>query len=55
MIMIRKTAQDIQDLADKAKDSGSNFPSMSYEEGIIAALEWVLGTGDYDPQETPLD
>jgi len=29
----------------------SKFPGMSYEEGVRAALEWVLGHCDESPME----
>lgn len=41
--MIERTEEEIQELADKAKDLNGKYPGMTYEEGITAALEWVLG------------
>lgn len=37
--------QEIQDMADEATSAAykaSKYPGMSYEEGIHAALDWVL-------------
>ena len=28
-----------------ADDDGSRFPSLSYEDGVLAAIKWVLGRG----------
>jgi hypothetical protein len=50
---MRKSKQEIYDLIGKAVDAlekGSKYPGLSYEEGIIAALDWVLGNG-----ENPVD
>lgn len=48
-----KNLIDIEDLLDRAKeqlDSGTKkFYSMSYEEGIIATLEFILEQDDCDP------
>lgn len=48
-----RTEREIEKLIDraaKAAEVGSKFPGMSYEEGVIAALEWALGD-DIDPME----
>lgn len=40
-----KDESEIQKVVDDAADranAGSKYPGMSYEEGIRAALEWVL-------------
>ena len=33
----------IDECNDYIDDGGSKFPGMSYEEGVVAALEWALG------------
>lgn len=33
------------------EDGGTNWPGMSYEEGVSAALAWVLGDRDERPME----
>lgn len=30
---------------------GSRWPGMSYEEGVLAALAWILGQDDANPME----
>lgn len=30
---------------------GSRWPNMSYEEGVQAALEWVIGDAEEPPME----
>jgi hypothetical protein len=37
----------------EAEDSGSRWPSMSYEQGVKATLEWVIGTSDHPPMSVP--
>ena len=54
--MSRPTDEEIQDEADKATDIHRNEESklrgMTYEEGVAAALEWVLGDSDYTSPAT---
>jgi len=42
-----KSEQEILEQIDQASESvnegTSKFPSMSYEEGVKAALDWVVG------------
>lgn len=43
------------ELASTAMDEcGSCVPSMSYEEGVHAALSWTLGHTDRPPMALPL-
>ena len=47
-----KTQEDISDLVAacfEALENGSKFPGMSYEEGILAAIEWLEGDMEGDP------
>ena len=40
---------EIQDMADRAADAAykaTRYPGMTYEEGVRAALDWVLGGED---------
>lgn len=50
-----KTEDEIQEMADKATDASRHpkFTAMTYEQGVAAALDWVLGNMEGD--ETPLD
>lgn len=50
-----RTEQEIDDSINTAyelKDEvGSKWPDMSYEDGVIAALEWIKGDRDEAPFE----
>lgn len=42
----------VQNWAIGAMDSGnSKFPGMSYEEGILATLDWLFGMIDDAPDD----
>lgn len=44
-----KTQEEIDDVLNtcaEALDSGSKFPGMSYEEGVEAAIRWLLDDGN---------
>ena len=44
---IIRSEQEIWDLlsqcAEVEETGSSNYPSMSYEQGIKAAIEWIIG------------
>ena len=44
---ITRSNKEINDLLDKCYEAENNgesqYPGMSYEEGIKAAIEWVTG------------
>ena len=43
---------EVLNWASESEDNGeSKFPEMSYEQGVKAALEWVLGYTDIAPDE----
>jgi len=47
---------EIQKMADKASstvDEPTKYPGMSYEDGVLAALDWVLDESIPD-EENPL-
>ena len=48
-----KSEKEIEEMADKAAVVTPNpkFHGMPYEEGVRAALEWVLGQCDESPLE----
>jgi hypothetical protein len=37
----------IDTASENIEDGNSMFPSMSYEEGVKAALEWVINGGPH--------
>lgn len=49
-----KTKSDIEDELFRAEDKaieGCPFPGMTFSEGVIAALRWVLGEDDDRPMD----
>lgn len=50
-----RTALEIEDqigeAQDKIAEGGSNWPGMTYEEGVAAALLWVTEDRDEKPME----
>ena len=50
-----KSKSEIEDMASEAAARSmerTQFPSMSYEEGVSAALDWVLGNVEESPLES---
>ena len=45
--------EEVEKMLDKACEARDKprFFGMSYEEGVVAALEWVLGNSDDSPLE----
>lgn len=43
--------EDQQDLCQAGREGGSKYPGMSYEEGVLAAFDWLLGDTDEKPME----
>ena len=48
-----KSEQQIEEEVTKTFPSleRSKFPGMTYEEGVMAALDWVLGVSEESPME----
>jgi hypothetical protein len=46
-----KQIESVMYEADEAADSGGKWPSMTYEQGVAAALRWALGFTDDHPME----
>ena len=49
-----KTRKEVDEQIDKAQqaiESGEGYHGMGYEEGVKAALEWVMGDIDEEPIE----
>lgn len=47
----RERMEEQHSKATEAMDEGSKYPGMSYEEGVQAALDWVLGNTGVPPME----
>ena len=50
--MSKPTDEEMEAECDKtydADENGSAWPGMSYEQGVRAALDWVLGNSDDPP------
>lgn len=52
-MFIARNAEDLNGQVNAAYESidviGSKYPTMSYEQGVVAALDWVLGNTDIAP------
>ena len=47
-----KEIGDLLDAVSEAVDDGKRkYPGMSYEEGVIAGVRWILGLDDDHPYE----
>lgn len=53
MVLARSDEEinQVLDWAAEGEDQGSHYPGMSYEEGVRAALDWVLGINETRPDE----
>lgn len=52
VMRIKEEIDNLLNKATEAVDAGkSKYNGMSYEEGIIAALDWVFGNTDDHPLE----
>jgi len=57
-VSIFKTVRDekeahelIDKISETQETSGSNFPGMSYEEGIKGVIDWLSGNTDSNPMD----
>ena len=46
-----RTKNEAYNLIDKARETDGTYNGMSYEQGIIDALEWLIG----DVEDNPLE
>lgn len=49
-----KTKEEINkqiDIAQERRENGEGYFGMTYEEGVMAALEWVIESTDITPFE----
>lgn len=50
---IERTEQEIYAVIDQCAESintgGTAYPSMNYEQGVRAAIEWLIGNTDDHP------
>ena len=55
MYTIKRDETSIDDLLQECSDNESKgtskFSGMTYEQGIIAAIDWLVGTVDANPME----
>lgn len=47
--------EEMHDASDWVMEGRTDVPGMSYEEGVEAALRWVLGDTDDEPIERKVD
>lgn len=55
-MQVARTANEIADqegeaAAQEAENAPSQWPGMTYEQGVSAALRWVLGDTDDKPMD----
>lgn len=53
-MIVQVTPEQIDEQIDKAQEGmakGSNWPGMSYEQGVENTLRWVLGDSDTAPMD----
>ena len=48
---IEKACDRAADLQNEARDNGSKYRGMTYEDGLRDALDWVCENIDEDPTE----
>lgn len=49
---IKRKAEEIDEQLNRAFEaeaSGSNYPGMSYEQGVKYALDWITGQSEEEP------
>jgi hypothetical protein len=49
--MNRPTDKEIENIMNEAIANNGKFDGMTYEEGVEAALRWVLGEMEESPME----
>lgn len=47
----KPTEEQIQEQADIAVDNNGKYSGLTYEDGVCAALNWVLGHNEVPPME----
>ncbi len=53
-VIIERTQKEIDDLEGRcaeAEAEGSAYPGMTYEQGILAALRWLVDAEEPDPMD----
>ena len=53
-MFIKRGKTEIDDVLQKAHEGievGSKVPGMSYEEGVVAAIDWMTGFTEDNPME----
>lgn len=54
MYTLKVTDKEINKVLDKcfdAEENGSVYPGMTYEQGVDAAIRWMIGEEDIPPLE----
>ncbi len=41
----------VENWAAEGVDAGTNYPGMSYEQGVLDALQWLIGDSDHAPDD----
>lgn len=51
VIRTEKEITRVEDWAIEGIEDGSRYPGMSYEQGVLDALQWLRGDTDNAPDE----
>jgi hypothetical protein len=50
MAIFKRKPQEVADFREKVYETDpSNYPGMTYEQGIAETLDWILGNSDEPP------
>jgi len=53
MFKLEKTEEEVDDIVNRCGEQeskgGSKWPGMTYEQGVRAALDWIVGWSDDHP------
>lgn len=51
IVRTNKEIDEVSNLAIEGEYEGSKWPGMSYEAGVRAAIDWIIGNTDDNPME----
>lgn len=52
-MIVRRTREEIEKVLGEAGETqlSSRWPGMSYEQGVVATIDWLLGDEENSPME----
>ena len=52
---VKRTDGEVDEVLNKAAEQedkgGSQWPGMTYEQGVQAGIQWLIGNWDHNPME----